>query len=213
MQCNAQRTGLLIVDIQNDFCPGGMLPVDHGDRVVAPANRLMKRFDHVVLTQDWHPAGHTSFATSHPGASAYDVVDCSGIDQTLWPDHCVSGSPGAAFHPGLETNLACLVLRKGMHSRIDSYSAFFENDRITATGLHGWLIARAIDTVVIAGLATDFCVKYSALDAVRLGFHTIVVEDAVRGVDVPSGNVASALRELRASGVLFATSGSLEVEA
>jgi len=175
---------LLVVDIQNDFCPDGALAVPRGDEVVAPINDLARRFAHVVLTQDWHPAGHRSFASSYPGKQPYDTVTLSYGEQILWPDHCVQATPGAAFRDDLDIPHAELIIRKGYHRDIDSYSAFFENDQTTPTGLVGYLRERGLTRVFLAGLAFDFCVRYSAEDAHRSGFGVVVVEDACRGIDV-----------------------------
>jgi len=175
---------LLVVDIQNDFCPDGALAVPRGDEVVAPINSLARRFAHVVLTQDWHPAGHRSFASSYPGKQPYDTVTLSYGEQILWPDHCVQATPGAAFRDDLDIPHAELIIRKGYHRDIDSYSAFFENDQTTPTGLVGYLRERGLNRVFLAGLAFDFCVRYSAEDAHRTGFGVVVVEDACRGIDV-----------------------------
>jgi len=180
---------LLIVDIQNDFCSGGRLAVPGGEMVVPTVNRLARHFRHVVLTQDWHPPGHTSFASSHPGKKPFDTVTMSYGRQTLWPDHCVQGTEGAAFHPDLDVPQACMVIRKGFRTAIDSYSAFFENDRRTPTGLAGYMRERGLWHVVIAGLAFDFCVRYSAEDAAAAGFAVTVVEDACRGLDVDGSMV------------------------
>jgi len=175
---------LLVVDVQNDFCPGGALAVPRGDEIVATVNRLAANFAHVVLTQDWHPRGHLSFASSHPGAQPYQAIEVSYGPQALWPDHCIQDTPGAAFRPDLHIPHAELVLRKGYHRTIDSYSAFYENDRKTPTGLIGYLRERGFKRIFLAGLAFDFCVRYSAEDARREGFETIVIEDACRGIDV-----------------------------
>ncbi|MHC2464351.1 bifunctional nicotinamidase/pyrazinamidase [Bradyrhizobium embrapense] len=191
---------LLIIDVQNDFCPGGALAVADGDAVVPVVNRLAAHFDHVVLTQDWHPAGHSSFATSHPGAAAFSSITMPYGPQTLWPDHCIQGTAGAAFRPDLATERAELVIRKGFRAAIDSYSAFFENDRTTPTGLAGYLRERVFRRVVMAGLATDFCVQYSALDARRLGFETAVVLPGCRGIDL-GGSLAAATTAMREAGV------------
>ena len=174
---------LLVVDIQNDFCPGGGLAVPHGDEVVPVINRVSEQFRHVVLTQDWHPSDHLSFVSGHPGKKPYDTVDVSYGSQILWPDHCIQGTPGAEFHKDLWIPRAELVLRKGYHREIDSYSAFLENDRKTPTGLAGYLRERGFSRVFIAGLAFDFCVRYSAEDARRAGFDVVVIEDACRGID------------------------------
>ena len=175
---------LLVVDIQNDFCPDGALAVPRGDEVVAPINGLARRFRHVVLTQDWHSVGHRSFASSYPGKQPYDTVILPYGEQILWPDHCVQATPGAAFRDDLDIPHAELIIRKGYHHDIDSYSAFFENDQTTPTGLVGYLRERGLGRVFLAGLAFDFCVRYSAEDAHRTGFGVVVVEDACRGIDV-----------------------------
>jgi nicotinamidase/pyrazinamidase len=199
------RDILIAIDVQNDFCPGGALAVPDGDAVVAPINGLCARFAHVVLTQDWHPAGHESFTSSHAGRAPFETIDLPYGPQTLWPDHCVQGTPGAAFHADLQTDRAELVLRKGFRREIDSYSAFFENDRETATGLSGYLRTRGFSRVFLAGLATDFCVFYSAMDAVREGFAAVLIEDACRAIDL-QGSLAAAQRAMRETGVLFAHS-------
>ena len=191
---------LLIIDVQNDFCPGGALAVADGDAVVPVINRLAQRFDHVVLTQDWHPPGHSSFATSRAGSAPFETVAMPYGPQTLWPDHCVQGTPGAAFHPQLMTDKAELVIRKGFRTAIDSYSAFFENDRTTPTGLSGYLRERGLKRIFMVGLATDFCVNYSALDARRLGFETVVVQSACRAIDLV-GSLALAQAAMIAAGV------------
>jgi len=175
---------LLVIDVQNDFCPGGALAVTDGDAVVPVINRLAEGFGHVALTQDWHPAGHSSFATAHPGSAAFDTISMPYGPQTLWPDHCVQGTAGAAFHPQLDTRRAELVIRKGFRAGIDSYSAFYENDRRTPTGLAGYLRDRGLRRIFLAGLATDYCVYYSALDARRLGFDSIVIEAGCRAIDL-----------------------------
>jgi len=175
---------LIVVDIQNDFCPGGRLSVPHGHEVIPLINRLAERFSHVVLTQDWHPPGHLSFASSHPGKKPYEVIEVDYGPQILWPDHCVQDTRGAEFHKDLRVPHAALVLRKGVHRRIDSYSTFYENDRRTPTGLVGYLRDRGFKRVFLAGLAFDFCVRYSTEDARREGFLVVVVEDACRGIDI-----------------------------
>ena len=175
---------LLVIDVQNDFCPGGALAVTDGDAVVPVINRLAEGFGHVALTQDWHPAGHSSFATAHPGSAALDTISMPYGPQTLRPDHCVQGTAGAAFHPQLDTRRAELVIRKGFRAEIDSYSAFYENDRRTPTGLAGYLRDRGLRRIFLAGLATDYCVYYSALDARRLGFDSIVIEAGCRAIDL-----------------------------
>jgi nicotinamidase/pyrazinamidase len=190
----------LIIDLQNDFCPGGALAVADGDAVVPVINRLAGRFDHVVLTQDWHPSGHSSFATSHPGKSPFDSVTMRYGRQTLWPDHCRQGTDGAAFHPKLETRRAELIIRKGFRPEIDSYSAFFENDRHTPTGLAGYLRDRGLRRIFMAGLATDYCVHYSAVDARRLGFDTVLIEAGCRAIDL-AGSLDAAWTAMEAAGV------------
>jgi nicotinamidase/pyrazinamidase len=181
---------LIVVDIQNDFCPGGNLAVPKGDEVVPIINRLAMRFRNIVLTQDWHPRGHLSFASSHPGKQPYDTITASYGPQVLWPDHCVQGTRGAEFHLSLDVPHAALVIRKGIHREIDSYSTFYENDRKTPTGLVGYLRERRLTRVFLAGLAFDFCVRYSAEDAQREGFSVAVIEDACRAIDV-QGSLAA----------------------
>lgn len=191
---------LIGIDIQNDFCPGGALAVAGGDAVVPRVNALMDSFATIVLTQDWHPAGHASFAANHPGRAPFDSIAMPYGEQTLWPTHCVQGSEGAAFHPALRTDPAQMIIRKGFRPGIDSYSAFFENDRTTPTGLEGYLRSRGITEVTLAGLATDFCVAFSALDAARLGFAVTVDLAACRGIDL-NGSLAAMLDAMRAAGV------------
>ena len=191
---------LLIIDVQNDFCPGGALAVADGDAVVPVINRLAERFAHIALTQDWHPSVHSSFATSHPGSAPFETIRMPYGQQTLWPDHCVQGTPGAAFHPQLAAERAELVIRKGFRSDIDSYSAFDENDRRTPTGLAGYLRERGLRRIFLAGLATDFCVHYSAVDARRLGFEAVVVEAGCRAIDL-AGSLDAAWAGMEAAGV------------
>jgi nicotinamidase/pyrazinamidase len=191
---------LIVVDVQNDFCPGGALAVPGGDEVVPVVNRMAERFRHVVLTQDWHPHGHLSFASTHPGKRPYETIAAPYGPQVLWPDHCVQDTPGAALHRALHIPHAALVVRKGIDRMIDSYSAFYENDRTTPTGLIGYLRERGVARVYLAGLAFDFCVRYSAEDARREGFGVFVVEDACRGIDV-DGSVAATRRSLAALGI------------
>lgn len=191
---------LLIVDLQNDFCPGGALEVPEGDEIVPTVNRLARRFDHVIQTQDWHPEGHQSFASSHRHYAPYDTIEVEYGEQILWPDHCVQGTEGAAFHPDLDTTQADLIIRKGFRPEIDSYSAFYENDGETPTGLAGYLRERGIDTLYLCGLATDFCVKWSAVDGREEGFEVCVIEDATRGID-QDGSVEEAWEEMKESGV------------
>jgi nicotinamidase/pyrazinamidase len=222
------KTLLLEIDVQNDFCPayakgaqgaGGALAVPDGDAVVKPLNSLAAAVagagGFVAATQDWHPAGHVSFASSHPGKKVGDVINIAGKNghaghaQGLWPDHCVQGGWGADFHAGLDLKPVHLIVRKGFRKGLDSYSAFFENDGKTATGLEGWIRGLGIDTVIIGGLATDYCVFFSAMDSKRLGFDTIIVNDAVRGVGLPAGSVEKAVAQMRESGITFKASGDL----
>ena len=203
-----ERDLLLVVDVQNDFCPGGALGVPEGDVVVPVINRIQPGFAHVVLTQDWHPPGHQSFASTHPGHAPFETVEAAYGPQTLWPDHCVQDTPGAAFHPDLETTKAEMIVRKGTRAEIDSYSAFYENDRTTATGLAGYLRERGVTRVFICGLATDYCVHFSALDAARLGFEAMVIEDACRGIDL-EGSLAAANQAMAEAGVAFIASAAL----
>jgi len=203
MKQPADTTALIVIDVQNDFCPGGALAVAGGDAVVPLANRLLERFPVSVLTQDWHPADHRSFAASHPGTEPFSVTEIPYGPQVLWPTHCVQGTEGAAFHGDLATDRADLILRKGFRAAIDSYSAFFENDHTTPTGLAGYLRERGIDMLVMAGLATDFCVRFSAVDAARLGFGVTVVEDACRAIDL-DGSLAAARAEMRDCGATLA---------
>jgi len=202
------RDILLIVDIQNDFCPTGSLAVPRGDEIVPLVNRLAGQFRHVILTQDWHPPDHLSFASSHPGKQPYDTVALSYGAQILWPDHCIQGTPGAEFHKDLQIPHAQLVLRKGYHREIDSYSAFFENDRETHTGLAGYLRERGFVRVFLAGLAFDFCVRYSAEDATSMGFDVVVIEDACRGIDI-EGSVVKTRQQLTALGASCVSSDAI----
>ena len=194
---------LVVIDVQNDFCPGGALAVTGGDEIVAPINAMMAKFDAVILTQDWHPAGHSSFASQHPGKAPLEMTEMPYGPQVLWPDHCVQGSLGAAFHPRLDTDRAELIIRKGFRAGIDSYSAFFENDHETPTGLEGYLRTRGIDRLTLVGLATDFCVNFSAVDAARLGFEVTVREAACRGIDL-GGSLAAARAGMQEAGVTLA---------
>ena len=181
---------LLVIDVQNDFCPGGALAVPRGDEIIAPIHGIAPRFEHIILTQDWHPSNHSSFAASYSGKQPYDSIQLAYGQQTLWPAHCVQGTHGAEFHPALELMRAELILRKGFRPQIDSYSAFFENDRSTPTGLAGYLSERGLSRVFLTGLAYDFCVGYSALDARRLGLPAFVLRDACRAIDL-NGSVAA----------------------
>jgi nicotinamidase/pyrazinamidase len=196
------REVLIVVDAQRDFCPGGWLAVPDGDKIMPVINRIARDFRHVILTQDWHPPGHASFAGSHPGRRPFETIEVAYGPQTLWPDHCVQGTDGAAFHPALDIPHAELVIRKGYNPAIDSYSAFRENDKQTPTGLAGYLNERGIKRVTLCGLATDYCVLYSALDAREAGFETAVVLDASRGIDL-DGSLAKALDQMRNSGVVL----------
>jgi nicotinamidase/pyrazinamidase len=196
----AANEALIVIDVQNDFCPSGALAVRDGDAIVGSINAMLPDFTARILTQDWHPIGHTSFASSYDGKSPYDLIDMSYGPQILWPDHCVQNTHGAAFHDVLETGSADLIIRKGFRPQIDSYSAFFENDKTTPTGLEGYLRTRGLDTVTIVGLATDFCVAYSALDAARLGFKVTVDMTACRGIDL-NGSLDVTLTQMHAAGV------------
>jgi nicotinamidase/pyrazinamidase len=198
----------LVIDVQNDFCPGGQLAVAGGDLVIEPIHKIARHFEHIVLTQDWHPANHTSFASAHPGKKPFEQIEVSYGPQTLWPDHCIQGSQGAEFHPDLKLPKAELILRKGFRPQIDSYSAFFENDRTTPTGLAGYLRERGLKRVFLAGLAYDYCVGNSALDARRQGFDAIVVRDACRAIDL-NGSVQQVEKEFAKAGVVLAESARL----
>ena len=204
----AESDLLLVVDVQNDFCSGGALAVPEGEAVVPVINGLAARFQHIVMTQDWHPAGHQSFASSHAGRQPFETTTLDYGEQVLWPDHCVQDTPGAAFHDGLQATKAELVIRKGFDPAIDSYSAFYENDRKTPTGLTGYLRTRGFERLVLAGLATDFCVAYSAIDAAKEGFEVTVVEDACRAIDL-DGSLAAACSNMTEAGVVFATSDQI----
>jgi len=219
------KTLLLEIDVQNDFCPAygqgaaGALAVPDGSAVVKPLNALAAAVagagGFVAATQDWHPTGHVSFASSHPGKKTGDVINIAGqagLAQGLWPDHCVQGGWGADFHADLDLKPAQLIVRKGFRKGLDSYSAFFENDRKTSTGLEGWIRKLGIETVIIGGLATDYCVFFSAMDSKKLGFDTIIVEDGVRGVGLPAGSVEKAASEMKASGIVFAASAELSAK-
>lgn len=191
---------LIVIDVQNDFCPGGALAVPRGDEVIEPILRIAPHFRHIILTQDWHPAHHTSFATSHPGKKPFETIDLAYGPQTLWPPHCVQGTAGAQFHPGLHLPQAELIIRKGFRPEIDSYSAFFENDRATPTGLAGYLRERGLTRAFFSGLAYDYCVGYSALDARKLGFPSVVLRDFCRAIDLDS-SAAAMDAHLAAAGV------------
>jgi nicotinamidase/pyrazinamidase len=200
MKSATERDVLIVTDPQVDFCPGGALAVPEGNVIMPLVNRLARRFAHVVITQDWHPPGHMSFASAHPGRQPFDTIDVEYGPQTLWPDHCVQNTTGAAFHPALDIPHAELVIRKGYHPAIDSYSAFRENDRRTPTGLAGYLRERGFKRVSLCGLATDFCVFFSAIDAREAGFETALALDASRGIDL-DGSLVRALAAMRAAGI------------
>jgi nicotinamidase/pyrazinamidase len=204
----ASEDVLLVVDIQNDFCPGGALPVHHGDEVIDVIHRAARLFEHVILTQDWHPPRHSSFASVYPGRKPFDTIELAYGPQTLWPDHCVQGTFGAEFHPSLSLPQAELILRKGFVPEIDSYSAFVENDRVTPTGLAGYLGERQLRRIFIAGLAYDFCVAYSSLDARRLGIDAVIVRDGCRAIDI-NGSVAAMESQFAAAGVVVINSEDL----
>jgi nicotinamidase/pyrazinamidase len=203
-----QNDLLLVVDVQNDFCPGGQLAVAGGDEIIPVIHRIAPLFEHVILTQDWHSPDHQSFASAHPGKRPFERVQLSYGEQTLWPDHCVQGSQGAEFHPALHLPQAELILRKGFQPQIDSYSAFFENDRETATGLAGYLRERHFTRVFLVGLAYDYCVAYSALDARRLGIPAVVIRDACRAIDL-NGSVAAMEKQFTESGVAVIESAAI----
>lgn len=196
----AASEALVVIDLQNDFCPGGALAVAGGDEIISRINGLMAEFATIVLTQDWHPADHSSFAANHPGAAPFSMTDMAYGPQVLWPTHCVQGSKGAAFHASLRTDPAHLIIRKGFRPEIDSYSAFFENDRRTATGLEGYLRGLKVSAITLVGLATDYCVAYSALDAAHLGFKVTVLQGATRAIAL-NGSLALAQDQMRAAGV------------
>lgn len=200
---------LLLIDLQYDFCPGGALAVARGDETIAVANALMPRFETVVATQDWHPPTHRSFAVNHPGTQVYEVVDLEGLPQVLWPAHCVQGTPGAGLHAGLDLTYLTKVFHKGTDAAIDSYSGFFDNGHRKATGLGDWLATRGIDEVVVLGLATDYCVKFTALDARQLGLRVTVVADGCRGVELVAGDSDRAFADMRAAGCTVVSSSEL----
>jgi nicotinamidase/pyrazinamidase len=205
-----ERDCLIVVDVQNDFCPGGALAVPDGDAVVPVINGLMGEFAHCILAQDWHPQGHQSFASAHPGREPFQTIEAPYGEQTLWPDHCVQGSRGAEFHPALQSDRAELIVRKGFRPQIDSYSAFCENDQQTTTGLAGYMRERGFSRLFLAGLATDFCVRYSAEDARREGFEAVVIEDACRAIDL-EGTLSTAWASLDACGARRVSSDAITV--
>jgi nicotinamidase/pyrazinamidase len=217
MKINFAASALLEIDIQNDFCPGGALAVKDGDKVIDPLNRLVRQFSHkggkVIATQDWHTDKHISFASSHQGKNVGDIIEVPSVkEQVLWPDHCVQGTKGADFHKDLDLTVAQMVLRKGSKQGLDSYSAFFENDRKTPTGLHGFLKELGITMVFMGGLATDYCVLYSAMDAVLLGYKTYVLGDAIRGVGFPEGSIEKALNTMEGAGIVVVGSSDIEAD-
>ena len=199
---------LIIVDTQNDFCPGGALEVPEGDTIIPTINRLAEQFGCILQTQDWHPEGHSSFASSHSGKSPFDTVRMPYGEQVLWPDHCIQGSRGAEFHPDLVTTRSELIVRKGFRKEIDSYSAFFENDHQTPTGLDGYLKDRGLNELYFCGLATDFCVKWSVVDARKLGYTAYLITDATKGIDV-NGSLDAAREEMKEAGAQFVTSSAI----
>jgi nicotinamidase/pyrazinamidase len=194
---------LIVIDVQNDFCPNGALAVPQGDRIVSGINALMDDAATVILTQDWHPAGHSSFASSHSDKAAYDLTQMAYGPQVLWPDHCIQGTVGAEFHPDLNQKRADLIIRKGFNPAIDSYSAFFENDHVTPTGLEGYLRTRGITELTLVGLALDFCVNYSAVDAAKLGFEVAVIQNLSRAIDL-NGSLDAATAGMQNAGVIIA---------
>lgn len=200
---------LIIIDVQNDFCPGGALAVPEGDKIIPIINKLSNKFKKVIATQDWHPKGHMSFAVNHPGKKDFDVIDFNGINQVLWPAHCVSGTPGADFHPDLAMKNLDLIVRKGNNPEIDSYSAFRENDKETLTGLEGYLRTLEIKETYLCGLALDYCVFYSAKDAKELGFETFVIIDGTKGIDSPEGNIDKSLNVMKEAGIKIIESKDL----
>jgi nicotinamidase/pyrazinamidase len=200
---------LIVTDMQNDFCPGGALAVKEGDTIVPLINRIMQRFHRVVATQDWHPRNQVSFASNHPGKKPYDILQLGDLSQVLWPDHCVAGTPGADFHPALHTAEFHLIVRKGTNPAVDSYSTFLENDKKIKTGLDGYLNGVDAHRVFLCGLALDYCVFYSAMDASHYGFNTYVILDACRGINVPEDNIARAIQTMKNTGIQIITSSEL----
>lgn len=202
---------LIVIDVQNDFCPGGALAVPQGDLLIPPINRLLRRFELGLATQDWHPADHGSFAANHPGAKPGDVIELNGLAQTLWPTHCVQGTWGAELHRALDAGALAAVFRKGEDPTCDSYSGFFDNGHRRATGLEAFLRARGMESVYVCGLATDYCVQFTALDALALGFRTFLIADACRGVNLSPGDDARAIEAVRSAGGVILESGDLEL--
>ncbi len=207
----AMKRALILVDLQNDFCPGGALEVAHGDETISVANRMQRHFDLVVATQDWHPPDHGSFAANNPGKKPYDVVDLHGLPQVLWPVHCVQDGRGADFHPGLQRDAIAKVFVKGTDPTVDSYSGFHDNGHRKSTGMAEWLRHQGVDTVYVMGLATDYCVKYTALDARAEGFDTVLIADGCRAVELKPGDGDRAIDEMRAAGVTILDSGQIGV--
>jgi nicotinamidase/pyrazinamidase len=203
------KKALTVIDVQNDFCPGGSLAVNEGDKIVPVINSIMAKFDVVIGTQDWHPKNQISFASNHKGKNIYEQIEIEGILQTLWPDHCVQGTEGAAFHKDLDATKFGIILRKGTNPKIDSYSAFKENDKKTETGLHGYLNALSIKDIFLCGLATDYCVYYSAIDSMAYGFNTSVLLDACRGIDNPEGNIDNAIKDMKNNNIRIMNSFEL----
>jgi nicotinamidase/pyrazinamidase len=203
------HTALIVVDVQNDFCPGGALAVSEGDQVVPVINKIAPLFDVVVATRDWHPKGHVSFASAHEEHEISEAIEVDGMEQMLWPDHCVQGTKGADFHPDLDTGPVNLILHKGTRTDLDSYSGFLETDRTTSTGLEAYLKGLDVAEVSVCGLATDYCVFFTAMDAVNAGFKTRLVTDAARGIDQPEGNIERTTGEMKDAGVTFVTSAEL----
>ena len=208
MRVRTQMSALILVDLQNDFMPGGALAVPDGDAVIPVANRLAQSFDLVVATQDWHPPGHGSFASQHPGKNPGDTVELDGLRQELWPDHCVQGTSGAELHDGLDVRRITRIFQKGTDPRIDSYSTFFDNAHLKSTGLGDYLKEKEVSEVYLMGLATDYCVKFSVLDAVELGFKANVIQDGCRGIDLQAGDVSKAIDEMKTAGVVIVSSAA-----
>jgi nicotinamidase/pyrazinamidase len=206
---NNPKKALVLVDLQNDFLPGGSLAVERGDEVIPVANAVQRGFDLIVATQDWHPANHGSFASNHEGKKPGDVIELHGLQQVLWPDHCVQGTRGAEFHRDVDLGRVQRVFRKATDSEIDSYSAFFDNGHLKSTGLGDFLKAQGVEEIYIAGLATDYCVKFTAFDALDLGFRTYLIEDGVRGVNLSPNDSAEAIEAMRAAGVVITTSAAI----
>jgi nicotinamidase/pyrazinamidase len=207
-----ERNALIIIDVQYDFCPGGALAVKEGDAIIPVINRLSPRFSPVIATQDWHPPDHISFASSHPGKKQFQTVVFNGKKQSLWPEHCIKGGRGARLHDDLDQRPINLIMRKGTKEWLDSYSAFFENDRITATGLEAYLKALEVTDVYLCGLAADVCVFFTAMDAVRCGFRTHIINDAVKGVDTPRGSLEKSIMQMKKSGVILKNSTEIDLQ-